>query len=149
MYAVLTIAPVGIRAQNNDAGCTVEKNQATCNWAAFKKTLDAAHTVKVEYRDRDKSTGAQLKTLVDKLGKTLVTGEDKPDLTMNVIPATASGIDMDSGDKEILELHVYAGESSPQNLIWVETYVGQRDRPWPANVQMTISQFKKRLAKEK
>jgi hypothetical protein len=104
--------------------------------------------VKPDYRERDKSTGVQLKELAQKLGKTIVQDGAAPDLTFTVIPATATGIDVSSADKEILELHIYAGDSSQQKLIWVETYIGQKDRPWPANVHATISQFMKRLAKE-
>ena len=148
MASVLALGSISARAQANDAGCTVEQQQATCNWTAFRKTLDAAHTVKPDYRERDKSTGVQLKELAQKLGKTIVQDGAAPDLTFTVIPATATGIDVSSADKEILELHIYAGDSSQQKLIWVETYIGQKDRPWPANVHATISQFMKRLAKE-
>jgi hypothetical protein len=149
MCSILIVGSAGLHAQNNQAGCTIEREQATCNWTAFRKALDAAHTAKPEYRDRDKSTGMQLKDLVTKLGKNVPQDGGAADLTLTVIPANATGIDMSSADKEILELHIYAGTSDPQNLIWVETYIGQRDRPWPANVQSTIAQFLKRLSKDK
>jgi len=146
MSSILTLGAMDASAQMT-AGCTVERGQATCNWAAFRTALDAAHTVKVQYRERDRTTGAQLKDMVAKLGKTVAQGEEKPDLTVNVIPAELTGIDVSSADKEILELHVYTGDNSEQSLIWVETYIGQKDRPWPANVQSTILQFFKRLKK--
>jgi hypothetical protein len=145
---VLSLGAAGMWAQaSNDAGCAVERNLATCNWTGFRKALNTAQTVKVEYRERDRSTGSQLREMVAKLGKTVARGEDKPDLTVSVIPADTTGIDVSSADKEILELHIYAGDSGVQNLIWVETYVGQKDRPWPANVHATISQFLDRLKK--
>jgi hypothetical protein len=147
MSSILSLGTVNGWAQTADAGCTVEREQATCNWTAFRKVLDGAHTVKVDYRERDKATGAQLKELTQKLGKTLASGDEKPDLSFTVIPAVGSGIDVSSADKEILELHVYAGDNSQEKLIWVETYIGQKDRPLPANVHATISQFLSRLKK--
>ncbi|MDE1176468.1 MAG: hypothetical protein PW789_07645 [Edaphobacter sp.] len=148
MYSALTLGSFYAQAQTADAGCTIDRGQATCNWTAFRKALDAARTVKPEYRDRDKSTGMQLKELAQKLGKSIANEGATPDLTMTVIPAAASGVDIGPADQEILELHIYAGDSSQQKLIWVETYIGQKDRPWPANVHSTIAQFQQRLSKK-
>jgi len=147
LTSALALSTFTLQAQTNEAGCNVQHNQATCNWTAFRKVLDDAKTVKADYRERDKATGAQLKELAQKLGKTLAQDGATPDLTFTVIPAASTGIDVSSADKEILELHVYAGDSSQEKLIWVETYVGQKDRPWPANVHSTISQFMGRLKK--
>lgn len=147
LFSTMALGSVSAHAQTNDAGCVIQHDQATCNWTAFRKALDTAKTVKADYRERDKSTGMQLKELAQKLGKTIVQDGATPDLTFTVIPAAATGVDVSSADKEILELHIYAGDNSQEKLIWVETYIGQKDRPWPANVHSTIAQFMKRLQK--
>jgi len=134
------------RAQVSAAGCTSEHGVAKCNWYWFRKDLDAAHVVRAEYGQMDRPTGAQLKELAKGLGKSVATRDESADLTMTVVPAPVSGVDIGPADEEILELRIYEGNSSSEGkLIWVERYRGQRDKPWPANVQQAIQQFEERL----
>jgi hypothetical protein len=104
--------------------------------------------VKAEYEDMDRATGSQLKDLAKKLGKSVAKDDEMADLTFTVAPAALSGVDIGPADEEILELRVYSGASSHGKLIWVETYRGQKDKPWPANVHAAIEQFRGRLAKK-
>jgi hypothetical protein len=87
----------------------------------------------------------QLNELTQKLGKSVPKGNEKADLTFTVVPAEISGVDVGPADEEILELRVYEGGTSRGKLIWVETYRGQKDKPWPANVHEAIKQFRDRL----
>jgi len=131
------------------AGCTTKNAQPTCDWYWFRKTLDSAHSVKVKYDPMDRSTGAQLEDLAKTLGKSVAANGETPDLTFTIAPAPTTGIDIGPGDEEILELKVYSDASAPQKLIWVETYRGQKDRPWPANVHAAIEQFRKKVEKSR
>lgn len=135
------------QAQVSAAGCTIDHKVATCNWSSFRKSLDSARVVKAEYANMDRSTGSQLKELAKSLGKGVAGGDEGADLTFTVVPADVTGMDIGPADEEILELRVYAGGSSRGKLIWVETYRGQKDKPWPANVHAAIEQFQARLAK--
>jgi hypothetical protein len=130
-------------------GCTTEHGQTTCSWYWFQKSLDTAHIVRAEYGEMDRGTGSQLKDLAKELGKTVAKKDEPADLTLTVVPATISGVDIGPADEEILELRIYSGGNSQGKLIWVETYRGQKDKPWPANVHAAIAQFQDRLAKKK
>lgn len=129
------------------AGCTTKDGQTTCNLYWLRKALGEAHTVKAEYGERDRATGAQLKDLAKSLGKTVAAPDEPADLTFTVAPAPASGVDIGPADEEILEFKVFSGSDAQKKLIWVETYRGQKDVPWPANVHAAIEQFRKRLSK--
>jgi hypothetical protein len=129
------------------AGCTAKDGQMTCNLYWLRKSLGEAHTVKAEYGERDRATGAQLKDLAKSLGKRVAAPNQPADLTFTVAPASVSGIDIGPADEEILELKVFSGSDAQKKLIWVETYRGQKDKPWPANVHAAIEQFRKTLSK--
>ncbi|HEX2918839.1 MAG TPA: hypothetical protein VHN81_09975 [Edaphobacter sp.] len=146
----LTLVPFAAAGQStkdpNLAGCTAKDGQTLCNLYWLRKTVDTAHTAKAEYGERDRATGAQLKDLAKSLGKSLANPDQPADLTFAIAPAPISGVDVGPADEEILELKVYSGEDAQRKLIWVETYRGQKDRPWPANVHAAIEQFRKKLA---
>jgi hypothetical protein len=129
------------------AGCKKTNDKTTCNLYWLRKSIEEAHTVKTEYQERDRATGAQLKDLARSLGKSVAAPGDTPDLTFTIAPAPISGVDIGPADEEILELKVYSVEDAKQKLIWVETYRGQKDKPWPANVHAAIEQFRKKLSK--
>lgn len=134
-------------AQQDVASCSFDKGAYTCNWSAFKSVLEASRTVAVENEPMDQPTGTQLKELARKLGKTVAAGERRADLTFTVVSADEPGIAIGPADQEILELKMYAGGNSNGKLIWVESYRGQQDRPWGANVHEAIEQFLARFGK--
>lgn len=141
----LGVGTVQAQIPANSAGCTTEHRETKCNWYWARKSLDAAQSVKAEYKEMDRATGAQLKDLAKELGKTVAKEDQPADLTFTVMPAAISGVDIGPADEEILELKVYSGSSSQGKLIWVETYRGQKDKPWQANVHAAIEQFRQRL----
>lgn len=128
--------------------CTVEKQAATCDWRSFREQLASAHLMRAEYNERDRAAGSQLKELVMDLGKTVADQAGTADLTIKVVPASESGVDVGLADEEILQLLVYSGNDSKGPLVWVETYNGQKDRSWPANVHAAIQQFRERIVKQ-
>jgi hypothetical protein len=150
LVACLTLVPMAASAQAPKdadlAGCTTKDGQTVCDLYWLRKTVDAAHTAKAEYGERDRATGAQLKDLAKSLGKSVAKRDQPADLTFAIAPAPISGVDVGPADEEILELKVYTGEDGQRKLIWVETYRGQKDRPWPANVHAAIEQFRKKLS---
>ena len=73
MLGALVAAGGVARPQSaNEAGCTLEKQVYTCNWAGFVQQLDKAHTVAVETQSSlDRFTAKQLRELAGELGKTI------------------------------------------------------------------------------
>lgn len=132
-----------------DAGCVQHKGAYTCNWSSFKLAFDRAHTVSVETGPMDRSTAGQLRTLVGELGKTNVPQAQPADLTMLLIPMEPNGLNYGPGDHDLATLRIYApGEGSTHGtLLWAETYRGQGDRAWPAQVHALIRQFQERFDK--
>lgn len=131
-----------------DAGCMQRKGEYTCNWSSFKTALDRAHTIAVQTDHLDRSTAAQLRHLIKELGKAPATGGEPADLTFAVNPVPLNGVDYGPGDYDLARLRVTA--SSPNGkpiLLWAETYRGQGDRPWPAQVQALLSQFQERFTR--
>jgi hypothetical protein len=139
---------IGTTQTQASSGCTVENHNVSCDWRGFREQLASAHVVRAEYSDRDRATGSQLKELVTDLGKTVADKQGSADLTFRVVPASESGIDVGPADEEILQLLVYSGTDSSGPLVWVETYRGQKDRSWPANVHGAIQQFRERVVKQ-
>lgn len=135
-------------AQDQAAGCTLQKQMYTCNWQAFRSKLDAAHTVAVETQHMDRPTAAQLRRLAEELGKT-VTDEQGADLTFLLIPLEPTGVHIGPGGEPLATLRVYAqgAGTTRGTLLWAETYTAQPDRPWPTTVHALIEQFKERVSK--
>jgi hypothetical protein len=128
-------------------GCGVLNGVTTCNWHAFHHLLNSAHIIAVEHGNIDRFTGKQLAELAERLGKTVASPDRPGDLTFVVVPASEHGIDIGPADQPILELQIYSGPTSRGQLLWVETFRGDPDRPWPSSVHSVIEQFEARLAK--
>jgi hypothetical protein len=128
-------------------GCGVLDNVTTCNWHAFHHLLDRANVVAVEHGNLDRNTGNQLVELAEHLGKTLASPNHPGDLTFLIVPATEHGIDIGPADQPILDLKIYNGPTSSGQLLWVETFRGDPDRPWTSSVHAVIEQFEARLTK--
>lgn len=139
------------RAQAGEAGCTLEKQVYTCNWAAFVQRLDKAHTVAVETESSvDRPTVMQLRQLATGLGKTVATEGQLGDLTFLLIPMQTAGVEIGPAGEPLATLRIYASApGTPRGtLLWAETYTGQPDRPWPATVRSLIQQFQDRFAQK-
>jgi hypothetical protein len=121
--AVSNVARVPAQAPSSQA-CSLEKGYYHCDLAAFSRTLKAAWTVAVESRPSSRATDKSLHDLVRSMGKA-ETAEDA-DLTFVLLKAPDS-----------------RGPNGGQGqLIWVETFDGQPDMPWPTVVYDLIQQFK-------
>ena len=131
-----------------DGGCVQNKGTYQCNWSSFKLAFDRAHTVALETQPIDRSTGRQVGTLLDELGKTRLEGQTA-DLTMLVIPMDPSGMNLGPADHDLATLRIYAPREGTARgiLLWAETLRGQGDRPWPAQVHALLMQFQDRFSK--
>ena len=150
MLGALVAAGGVTRAQSaNEARCTLEKQAYTCNWPAFVRQLDKAHTVAVETESLDRFTAKQLRELAGELGKTVAPEDELGDLTFLLIPMQSTGVHIGPGGEPLATLRIYAAlPGTPRGtLLWAETYTGQPDRPWAATVHALIQQFQDRLQK--
>jgi hypothetical protein len=151
MLGALVAAGGVARPQSaNEAGCTLEKQVYTCNWAGFVQQLDKAHTVAVETQSSlDRFTAKQLRELAGELGKTVAPEDQLGDLTFLLIPMQSTGVHIGPGGEPLATLRIYASSpGTPRGtLLWAETFTGQPDRPWPATVHALIEQFQDRLQK--
>jgi hypothetical protein len=149
MLGALVAAGGLVRAQTpSEAGCTLEKQVYTCNWAAFVQQLNKAHTVAVETESSlDRFTAKQLRELAGELGKTVAPEDQLGDLTFLLIPLQSTGVHIGPSGEPLATLRIYASlPGAPRGaLLWAETYSGQPDRPWPATVHALIEQFHDRL----
>jgi len=149
MLSALAAGGVAGAQVANEQGCTLDKHVYTCDWRAFVRRLDKAHTVAIETQQIDRFTARQLRDLVGAIGKSVTPQDQLGDLTMLLIPLQPTGIHLGPGGEPLATLRIY--ESAPGTprgtLLWAETYTGQPDRPWPATVHALIQQFQDRLQK--
>ena len=92
----------------------------------------------------DLFAAGEIRRLAPSLGLTVVTGEQKPDLILDLEPVDRSGrIDFGPADVPLATLNIYdpAKGTGRHSLIWVETFIGQQDRPWPSVVKGLLQQF--------
>lgn len=128
-------------------GCGVLKGVTTCNWHAFHHLLNSSHVITVEHGSIDRFTDKQLAELAERLGKTVASPDHPGDLTFVIVPTDEHGIDIGPDDQPILELQIYSGPTSHGELLWVEPFRGDPDRPWASSVHSVIDQFEARLSK--
>ncbi len=116
----------------------------TCDRAAFLKRLDRAHTVRIDADRLDLFGAHAVQELADGLGKQVTGADARPDLIFDLRAVDRSGrIDLGPGDKALATLSIYdpaKGEGN-RGLIWVETFDGQEDRPWPTVVTDLLRRF--------
>jgi hypothetical protein len=137
-------------AQTASTGCALRKQVYTCDWAAFKDKLDGAHNVAVETQSRlDRPVATELRELAQSLGKSVTESQQGADLTFLLIPWEGNGVEFGPMDQPLATLRIYAPdqETGHRKLVWVETYFGQPDMPWPAEANAAIEQFRERLRK--
>ena len=126
-------------------GCTRDKDHYSCNKSAFKKVLNDAKTVVVASHPENNVSEAALQQLVRDLGKTV--RRSPAELTFVLAPTESDGVYFGPGNRELATLRVYAAtaDGGPGQLIWVESFAGQPDMPWPTVVHGAIQQFKEGL----
>jgi hypothetical protein len=134
-----------VRAQAPEAAaCTLKDRVYTCDASSFGKTLAQAKTAAIETHSVDKVAQAQLATLLTKkLGKTVVADGSPADLVFILVPLGETGMSMSPGEVNLGTMQVYAGSANGSRgpLVWVETYAGQEDMPWPAVVRSLVLRF--------
>ncbi len=137
----------GAYGQAASPSCTLNRGTYTCDWQAFRARFAAVHTVAVASQPMERSTERQLHELVAALGKSAVSPEQPGDLMFRIVPATDTGVVLGPADQPLarLEVVVPGPNGGRGTLLWVETLVGQADRPWPAIVAALLNQFEARF----
>ncbi|MGI4853613.1 MAG: hypothetical protein ACRYF4_06145 [Janthinobacterium lividum] len=146
--AVLNLAiGVGLPAQQHTPGCTLDfQDHYRCDLSAFQTRLAASHTVRVDTDRLDLFASRRVQDLIGTLGKTVITSAQRPDLIFDLSPVDRSGqVDLSPANVALATLSVYdpARGSGKRGLIWVETFDGTTDRPWPGVVIELLDKFKK------
>jgi len=147
--AVLSFAltPNMVRAQPQSESCVLQKHIYVCSWQTFRTRFAEAHTVSLEAQPLDRATEGQMRHLVEALGKSLAAPGQPGDMIFRVAPANASGIEIGPSDQPLASLQIYARgpEGGRGALLWVETFLGQADRPYPMVVTALTEQFQERF----
>ncbi len=148
LFLVLSMAgPAALPAQAQADGCSLVKSTYVCNWQAFRARFARVRTVGIEPRPMERVTERRLRELVLALGKNVAAPEQTPDVIFRMLPGTETGIAIGPADQPLAKLEVLAPgvDGAPPTLLWVETFVGQADRPWPMVVTATANQFQARF----
>ena len=145
---LLLVSPIPLDAQGPPSpptpGCTLQKEVYTCNLQAFRRRLATAHTLGIETGSQDHFAAAELKHLIEQLGKALPSSPEFPaDLTFVLVPSENPAIYLGPSDRPLGTLRVYApGPNTTRGtLVWAEAVRGQPDQPWPATVHRLLQQF--------
>ena len=139
--AAFNIDAVSIRA--TVFGCSKDKGHYYCDKPAFTKVLKDATTVAVESQPFNQISTKALQGLARELGKSVQSGP--AELIFELEPADSDGtVYYGPNDRELATLRVYTAGANGKHgqLIWVESVVGQPDKPWAVVVQSAIRQFK-------
>ncbi len=125
------------------AACSQVKGRYQCDQAAFVRTLSVARTVAVESQPYDRNAQRELTELAAQLGKTVAT--TNADLTFRLERLDPDNIiyyGPNSRDLALLRVYSRGPQGARGSLVWVETFNGQPNMPWPAVVYKVIQQFK-------
>ena len=125
--------------------CTRSGKQYNCDKTSFEKILRLAKTISVQTPRLDPASTEQLNKLARSLGKTVRSSD--ADLTFTLSHPDSAGIYYGPSDRELATLRVYYGaaDEGPGELVWVESYSGQPDTPWPIAVNHLAEQFRARF----
>lgn len=117
-------------------GCTANGRDYTCDKHNFHQILAASKTISVEAPRSDPYSLKRLDKLVRSLGKTV--RSDPAELRLVLSSTEPDGIYYRPNDRKLATIRVYYGSGK---LVWVESYFGQPDTPWPIAVDCLTEQF--------
>ena len=146
------LGTVSAAAQGRASGqqaCVLDKGIYTCSHHAFAAELRSARNIYMVPAPHDGASDEALKDLAHRLAKR-VDGPDS-DLTFMIVK-TDRTIYIGPSDTELATLRIYGrpsqnaatadGEQVPRGpVLWVESYRGQPDIPWPAVTHNLVEQF--------
>lgn len=128
-------APAQLRVQTHS--CTLNGNQYGCDKQSFAEVLKTAATVSVDAPRLDPASTKAMDKLAQALGKSVRSGSE---LRLVLAQSGSSGIYYGPSDRELATIRAYYG--TPGKLLWVESYYGQPDTPWPIVVNRLTQQFR-------
>lgn len=128
--------------------CSLESGHYTCTRSVLLHRFAEAHTVAIATEPRSRMAQAQLTHFIESLDKQVVPDGQQADITLHLVRAPSDGVEVGPSDMDLATLRVFWSRhgNDRSHLIWVETYRGQVDRPWPAVVNGLTSQFQKTLS---
>jgi hypothetical protein len=147
LIAVLLCAPMLHAQPAAEPHCTadVKADHYVCDAAAFQHRLALSKTVRIDTDRMDLFGNKQMTKLAESLGKQVVAKEQRSNLIFDLSYIDRNGrISVGPADIAIATLSVYdpSRGTGKSGLIWVETFDGQEDRPWPSVVTDIIRQFR-------
>lgn len=116
--------------------CSLKDHQYLCDKASFAGVLKAVPAVSVEVPRLHSSSLRQMEDLARSLGKTV---QANSSLRLVLASADPGGIYYGPSDRELGTIRAWYGN----RLLWVESYTGQPDTPWPIIVDHLTAQFRK------
>jgi hypothetical protein len=129
--------------------CSINGHHSTCSRETLAKRFAEAKTVAVDSTPKSRSGEAQLRSKMTLLGKQIAPEGAPADITLRLVQTPPDGVDMGAGDSERGTLQVFwTKQGQPQQLLWVERYLGHAETPWPAMVQVMAQHFQATLAGE-
>ena len=135
-----------LHAQGHVQGCVLDfQDHYTCDRAGFQRTLNAARTVRIDTDRLDLFAARRTNDLVQSLGKVVAAPGQRPDLIFDLSPVDRSGqVDLSPANVALATLSIYdpTRGTGRRSLIWVETFDGSTDRPWPSVVIDVLQKFK-------
>lgn len=134
--------------QSKTIDCSVDGAQYTCSRTGLASAFAEARTVALESQPKDRLADGELASFVKSLGKLVVPAQGPADITLRLVRTGSTGISVGSFDVELGTLRVFSTRTGKSNshLLWVETYRGQQDVPWPAVVHELTGQLQAALS---
>ncbi|MGI4758162.1 MAG: hypothetical protein ACRYGF_15105 [Janthinobacterium lividum] len=144
---VAGFATTRLGAQPPVRGCVLDyQDHYRCNRDEFQRSLAAAHTVRIDTDRLDLFAAKRVREMLQSLGKTVVEQGQRSDLIFDLAPVDRSGrVDLSPAEVALATLTVYvpANGTGKRSRVWVETFDGQTDRPWPSVVIDLLKKFQK------
>jgi hypothetical protein len=146
LFSVQTVAAKA-QKEPSSADCSIEGKRLTCDRIDFLKSFAEARILALESQPKNRIADKQLASLARSLGEQVMTGLPA-DMTLRLVRPAITGVAIGPHEMELASLRVFSTKagSEASHLLWVETYRGQADMPWPMVVRALLQQFQATLA---
>ncbi|HEY1578580.1 MAG TPA: hypothetical protein VGF82_16050 [Terracidiphilus sp.] len=135
MFCIATSISASTQSPIEAHACTLKDHQYQCDKNSFKQVLDATRSVSLEVPRLHAASLNHMERLARVLGKTVRTDSG---LRLVLAPAESDGIYYGPTDRELGSIRAWYGNK----LLWIESYNGQPDTPWPIVVNHLTEQFR-------
>jgi hypothetical protein len=119
---------------------TTNDHQFQCDKSSFGQVLNAVRSLSVEAPRLHPASLNQMQELARSLGKTVRADSS---LRLVLAPSDPGGVYYGPSDRELGTIRAWYGKK----LLWVESFSGQPDTPWPIVVNHLTAQFRHNFRK--